>query len=165
MAKKSAKTDEEGGEAAAGGGSKKKLFIIIGAVLLLGAGGGGYFYMKSKSKAAAEAQAAGPKKQVAFVELKEMNVNLASAPGSDRQSFLKMKIALEVAEQKLVTEIQPLVPRIEDTFQVFMRELRANEIEGSAAVYRLKEELLKRVNVAVYPAKVDAVLFKELLIQ
>ena len=59
----------------------------------------------------------------------------------------------------------PLLPRIEDQFQVFTRELRTTDLEGSAGVYRLKEELLKRVNIAIYPAKIDAVLFKEILIQ
>lgn len=46
-----------------------------------------------------------------------------------------------------------------------MRELRPSDLDGSAGMYRLKEELLRRVNMTVYPAKVDAVLFKELLVQ
>ena len=70
-----------------------------------------------------------------------------------------------VEEKKLVAEIQPLLPRVEDTFQVFVRELRASDLDGSAGVYRLREELLRRVNVAVYPAKVDAVLFKDIILQ
>jgi flagellar FliL protein len=57
------------------------------------------------------------------------------------------------------------LPRVEDTFQVFVRELRASDLDGSAGVYRLREELLRRVNVAVYPAKVDAVLFKDIIVQ
>jgi flagellar FliL protein len=48
---------------------------------------------------------------------------------------------------------------------VFVRELRASDLEGSAGVYRLREELVRRVNIAVYPAKVDAVLFKDIVIQ
>jgi flagellar FliL protein len=50
-------------------------------------------------------------------------------------------------------------------FQVYLRELRPADLEGSAGTFRLKEELLRRVNMAVHPAKVDAVLFKELLVQ
>ncbi len=46
-----------------------------------------------------------------------------------------------------------------------MRELRASDLEGSSGVYRLREELLRRVNIAVYPAKVDAVLFKDIVVQ
>jgi flagellar FliL protein len=76
-----------------------------------------------------------------------------------------MKIALEVGEQKTVTDITPLLPRVLDSFQVYMRELRPTDLEGSAGLYRLREEMTRRVNVAVYPAKVDAVLFKELMVQ
>lgn len=161
---------EEEGEVAKGapaGGGKKKLIIMAAAALLVlgGAGGGGWwFFLRKKPDAHADAAHAGPKK-VAFVELKDMMVNLAQAQGVDRQSFLKMKIALEVADPKLATEIQPLLPRIEDTFQVYIRELRVSELEGSSAVVRLKEELLKRANIAVYPAKIDAILFKEILMQ
>lgn len=144
--------------------AKKKLILAAGALAVLAGGGaGGYFFLMKGGDHEAAKQAA--KKAVAFVDLKEMTINLAQTAGIERQNVMKMKVTLEVADPKAVPEIQPLVPRIEDAFQVYMRELRAGELEGSAAVYRLKEELLKRVNVAVYPAKVDAVLFKELLVQ
>jgi flagellar protein FliL len=58
-----------------------------------------------------------------------------------------------------------MLPRVMDTFQVFMRELRPQDLEGSSGLYRLKEEMTRRVNVAVYPARVDAILFKELMVQ
>jgi flagellar FliL protein len=171
------------GEAPAGGAkkSKKKLVIIAAAavVLLAGGGGGAWFYMSKKHAAEAAAggdghggggggeSAAAPKK-TAFLELKEMMVNLSGQnlqQLSERPRYLKMKITLEVSDPKIVAEVQPLLPRIEDTFQVYTRELRPSDLEGSAGVYRLKEELLRRVNVAIYPSKVDAVLFKEILIQ
>ena len=102
---------------------------------------------------------------MAFLDIREMTVNLANEPNQDRPKVLKFRAALEVKDKKLVAEIQPLLPRVEDTFQVFVRELRASDLDGSAGVYRLREELLRRVNVAVYPAKVDAVLFKDIILQ
>jgi flagellar protein FliL len=189
MAKKSAKTDDaaeaEGGEGKAKGklagllGNKKLLIGAVAAVVLLG-GCGGWFFLRSKPtpeqmaatapsgdlKAPTPAQQSGPKKPSAFLDLPEMTVNLAAGGGQqDRQQFLRMKVALEVGEQKVVTEIQPMLPRVMDTFQVFMRELRPQDLEGSAGLYRLKEEMTRRVNVAVYPARVDAILFKELMVQ
>lgn len=160
-------------------GNKKALIGAAGALLLVGGGAGGWFFLKGKPKAdqpvvaaagdasrAPAPTAGGPKKPSAFVDLPEMTVNLAPGGGQqDRQQFLRMKIALEVGEQKIVTEIQPMLPRVLDTFQVFMRELRPQDLEGSAGLYRLKEEMTRRVNVAVYPAKVDAILFKELMVQ
>ena len=50
-------------------------------------------------------------------------------------------------------------------FQVYLRELRVEDLSGSAGVYRLKEELLARVNAAVEPINVTDVLFKEMLVQ
>ncbi|MGL5117373.1 MAG: flagellar basal body-associated FliL family protein [Beijerinckiaceae bacterium] len=189
MAKKPAKTEADAPAGEEGAKPKGKLAgltsgktpLIIGAVVavLLVGGGAGFFLLKKgkgdvevadtsagKSSAAAPSSG-GPKKPSAFLDLPEMTVNLAAGGGSqaDRQYFLKMKIALEVNEQKVVTEIQPMLPRVLDTFQVYMRELRPQDLEGSAGLYRLKEEMMRRVNVAVYPAKVDAVLFKELMVQ
>lgn len=167
MAKKP-KTDEDGAaeEGAAEGGGKKKLIMIAGGVVLLAAlGGGGWFMMKKPSAeqlAAAEA-AKNVKKPVSFVEMKDMMIGIAG--GQDRQPIIKIKVVLEIADAKVSDEIKPLLPRVEDAFQVFMRELRPSDLEGSAGMYRLKEELLRRVNVTVFPAKIDAVLFKELLIQ
>ena len=58
-----------------------------------------------------------------------------------------------------------MLPRIVDNFQVYLRELRLDDLRGSAGVYRLREELLARVNTAVRPAKIKDVLFKEMLVQ
>ena len=144
--------------------SKKPLILGAAALVALSAlGGGGYWFYAHRSSEAAEAQKT--VKPVAFVDIREMMINLANEPNQERPKVLKFRAALEVKDQKLIAEIQPLLPRIEDAFQVFVRELRASDLEGSAGVYRLREELLRRVNVAVYPAKVDAVLFKDIIVQ
>lgn len=172
MAKKP-KTDADSapaeGAAEGGGKSKKKLIMIVaGVVLLAGAGGGGWFFFMKKPSpeqiAAAEA-AKNAKKPVAFIEMKDMIIGITGGPQQERQPMIKIKVVLETADAKISDEIKPLLPRVEDAFQVFMRELRPSDLEGSAGMYRLKEELLRRVNVTVFPAKIDAVLFKELLIQ
>jgi flagellar FliL protein len=174
MAKK--KTDEDAPEdeaegavteGAEGGGGKKKLILLgaAGLVALSVIGGGGYFFfLRGKPHDSAEQQAQ-VKKPVGFLDLREMTVNLAPDSSQDRARLLKFKVALEVKDPKLIPDIQPLMPRVEDTFQVFLRELRASDLEGSGGLYRLREELLRRVNYAVYPAKVEAVLFKELVVQ
>jgi flagellar FliL protein len=50
-------------------------------------------------------------------------------------------------------------------FQVYLRELRTTDLNGSVGMFRLKEELTRRVNAAISPHHVNAVLFKEILIQ
>ena len=160
MAKTQKKPPAEGGEQAAAGGGRKKLIAVALAVLVLG-GAGGWFVM-GRSKAAHLPE---DKKPVAFVDISEMVVNLASEPNQERPRFLKFKVALEVKDPKIVTEVKPLLPRVEDIFQVFVRELRASDLEGSGGIHRLREELLRRVNLAVSPNRVDAVLFKEVIVQ
>jgi flagellar FliL protein len=143
----------------------KKVLIIAAAVLLVAGGGGGAYVMFFKG-APAEAKAAPPPqpKPVVFVELPEVLVNLSSA-GSERAQYLKAKVVLELADQAQVAQIQPVMPRVMDAFQTYLRELRASDLDGSAGLYRLKEELTRRVNVAIAPGKINAVLFKEIIVQ
>ena len=157
--------DDESADGApqkAGGGGRKRLVVIglAGALVLTGAGG--YWFFGRGDAPATQAPAAKP---VAFLELREMMVNLSPEPNQDRARLLKFKVALEVSDPKTVPSITPFLPRIEDTFQVFVRELRATDLDGSAGMYRLREELLRRVNIAIYPAKVEAVLFKDIVVQ
>ncbi len=137
--------------------------IIMGlAALLLCAGGGGayYFFFAGKEEKAAQPVAKPP----TFYDLPEVLVNLANT-GSDRAQYLKVKVTLEVSEPEVVEQIKPVLPRVMDTFQVFLREMRPTDLEGSAGVFRLREELTRRVNVAIAPSKITAVLFKEIVVQ
>lgn len=143
---------------------KKKKLMLFGAaalVALIAAGGGAYVFL---GKSAAKQQANAAKKMV-FFDLPEITTNLAMVPGQERPVYLKMKVALELEDQKMVAEIQPLMPRVMDNFQIFLRELRPSDLEGSAGLYRLKEELVRRINAAIYPARVEAILFKDVLVQ
>jgi flagellar protein FliL len=131
------------------------------AVLLVLGGGGYYFFTKKPAEQAVKVDT----KKVGSIDLPDMTINLAGSSGQERQQFLKLKLSLEVSDPKMLPEITPMLPRVQDTFQVFLRELRPSDLEGSAGLYRLKEELMRRVNVAVYPNKIDAVNFKEMLVQ
>ena len=93
-----------------------------------------------------------------------MMVNLAGAPG-ERVQYLRLKIVLELKEEKQIEAIKPTMPRVTDIFQTYVRELRPSDLNGSAGIFRLKEELTKRVNAAVAPIQVSAVLFKEVVVQ
>lgn len=152
--------EEAGGEATKGG---KKKIIIIGAAVLLLAGGGGFFMMKKKGgddHAAIEV-----KKPLVFLDVREMTINLTNEPGQDKQRTARVKVSLELKDAKVEGEVKPLMPRIEDTFLVYLRELRPSDLAGSAGLYRLREELLRRVNVAIHPARAEAVLFKDVIVQ
>ena len=78
---------------------------------------------------------------------------------------MKVKVVLELPDPELVPKIQPLMPRVMDAFQTYLRELRPTDLDGSAGLYRLREELTRRVNAAVAPSHITAVLFKEIVVQ
>jgi flagellar FliL protein len=163
-AKTDAEPDAEGEQAPKKSRLPSKKVMIIAAVALLVVGGGGFGAMKFMGGQKHEE----PKKEVVkpatFVDLPDVLVNLANS-GGDRTQYLKVKVVLELPDAELVPKIQPLMPRVMDAFQTYLRELRPTDLDGSAGLYRLKEELTRRVNIAVAPNKVTAVLFKEIVVQ
>jgi len=152
-------------------GGRKKLILFVAApvlaLILIGAGLyftgmlGGLF--GSSAAATAEAAKAKPVKPPAFFDIPELLVNINS--GGKRAGFLKISVSLELEDGASVPQVQAVLPRILDNFQTYLRELRVEDLKGSAGLYRLREELLIRVNAAVAPAKVTDVLFKEMLVQ
>lgn len=158
---------EEGGKAS---GFKRKIpklsmkMMIIaaaGAVLVIGGGTGAFLMFGGSKESHADVAEAKP---AVFMDLPEVLVNLSNTTG-DRTQYLKVKVVLEVPNQELMTQITPVMPRIMDTFQTYLRELRPTDLDGSAGLYRLKEELTRRVNTAIAPNKINAVLFKEIIVQ
>ena len=95
----------------------------------------------------------------------EVLVNLSTAGGNERTQYLKVKVVLELPDQEMSAQIQPVMPRLLDTFQTYLRELRPTDLDGSAGLYRLKEELTRRVNASIAPNRINAVLFKEIVVQ
>jgi flagellar FliL protein len=152
-------------------GKKKKLIIIVVLLLLVLGGGGaavkfGGLLGKKPADGAAEADAK-PVSATAdtdvFHDLPDILVNLDGP--SKQQHFLKMKISLELANKADEAAIDKIMPRVTDQFQTYLRELRVEDLKGSAGIYRMRQELLTRVSAASAPIEVKDVLFRELLIQ
>lgn len=156
---------------------KKKLsgkkIVLFGVLPLLLLGGGGAGVMLSgvlggdeeevaEEEVVEEAEEEDPA-NIVFYDLPEMLVNLNS--DGRQSSFLKIQVSLELGSPEAVPEIEAVLPRIVDNFQVYLRELRPDELSGTKGMVRLKEELLVRVNGAVEPIKVNDILFKEILVQ
>lgn len=162
----------EGGEGAESGaapkgkfGKKKIIIIAAAAVFVLLAGGGAAFFLlhgkddKADQQAAADEEKAKP----VYFSLGDLLVNLSGE--GKHPNFLKVKVTLELADEKDVPLMESIKPRIMDNFQVYLRELRIEDLRGSAGMYRLKEELLMRVTEAAQPVRVRDVLFQEMLVQ
>ncbi|HVZ91654.1 MAG TPA: flagellar basal body-associated FliL family protein [Rhizomicrobium sp.] len=150
----------------------KKLLIIAGAgltLILLGGGAGAYFFLFSAAPSSpggqtnAELQTPIAPPQVAFFDVPDIIVNIQSADGSPAYLKLSASLELDTAEEK--AGISALAPRIVDQFQAYLRELRIDDLKGSAGVMRVKEELLRRTNVAAAPYRVRDVLLKQMIVQ
>jgi flagellar FliL protein len=100
---------------------------------------------------------------VTFYTLPDMVMNIQSADG--RPTFLKLKLTLEMHDAGVASHLQEEMPRLQDMFTGFVRELRPEDLSGSAGTYQLRAEILRRVNLIAAPGKVDAVLIEEMLVQ
>lgn len=161
--------DEEGED----GGGKKKLsgkvivlFIALPALVVIGGIVGGLFAFgilgggdEENTEMAMVEEAVPP----VFYDMPEFLVNISTGSGPTR--YLKMRVSLEIPSAEILEDIELLMPRVVDGFQVYLRELRPEDLEGSAAIVRMKEELLRRLNLAVEPHEVRDVLFKEVIVQ
>jgi len=181
----------EGAEGEEGAQPKKKLsmkmMLIAGAAALVVVGGGGtagFIFLKPKPDAAGKAGAhksakkgkddkgkkddkvAGQVREgpdgVLFYTMPDVVVNMQTADG--RPTFLKLKLTLELPDQSAVDSLDPNMPRLQDMFQGFLRELRPEDLSGSQGSYQLRMEILRRVNLVIAPSKANAVLIEEMLI-
>ncbi|MEQ1618261.1 MAG: flagellar basal body-associated FliL family protein [Terricaulis sp.] len=175
-------------------GKKLILFIVLPAVLVLGGGGAAAFMLLSGGGGEQHAEAeAGHEKakggghggghgegaegeptqgpngttitygeDVIFVGLPEMLVNVTGPEG--RPAYLKLRLTLEAPDDAAVTALTEHVPRVTDQFNGFLREMRTDDLAGSAGAYRLRLELLRRVNLAIAPSQISAVLIEEMLV-
>ena len=154
------------------GGKKKLMIIVLVALIALGAGGWfsgfipGLLHGKEKEHEAAatgEGHDAAAANAPVFIDVPEMIANLNS--GGRRAAYIKLKAKLELARREDLITVQNAMPRVVDLFQGYLREMRPEELRGTAGTYRLREELVSRTNIAAAPAKVVDVLLVELLVQ
>jgi flagellar FliL protein len=164
MADNEAEGATEATEASAPKGKLKMIVAVVAVLAIAGGGATWFFFLRHHNEEMHAEAVAPPPKPPSYVEVPDMLVNLIGMPG-ERVQYLKVKIVLEVKEEKQVEAIKPSMPRVTDIFQTYLRELRPGDLNGSAGLFRLKEDLMRRVNAAVSPNQVSAVLFKEVVIQ
>ncbi len=167
---------------------KKGLIIIILLVLLLGGAGAGLYFSgilddlidappaetedvaedseadsAEASEAGTDAKEGETKAPMVYHTMPDFVANLN--PGSGSPSFIKARITVEAPSEETIIRFQAVEPKIRDVINTYIRELRPSDLKGSAGVYRLRDELLMRINKAIAPDKINNVLFEELLIQ
>ena len=150
-------------------GKKLVLFIAL-PMLLIGLAGAGVYFSgladsligaeENEGELLTEEEEEGPP---VYYDIPEMLVNLNSS--GRKTGYLKISVSVEVGSEADAEQIEAVLPRIVDSFQVYLRELRVEDLSGSAGLQRLREELLMRVSNAAAPTVVRDILFREMLIQ
>jgi flagellar FliL protein len=147
---------------------KKKLIVLASPILLIGIVAGLWFSgvlpkaLGLRHDEPAAKEAAKPAVPI-FVDLPDMITNLAT--GTNKPYYIKLQARLEISKEEDAEKVKQAMPRLQDMFQTYLREMRPEELRGSAGTYRLREELLGRANVALAPVRVNDILFTQLLIQ
>jgi flagellar FliL protein len=152
----------------------QKLIVLGGLLVVLGGGGGAYYFLggapagEHGEAATAEGGHGAPSHELppehaAFFDVPDIVVNIQSADSTP--AYLKLAVSLELDGPEARAAIEPVMPRVVDQFQTYLRELRVDDVRGSMGVMRLKEELLRRVNLAAAPTPVRDVLLKEMIVQ
>lgn len=143
------------------------LFIALPVVGVIVLGAGAAFMLRAfdaKEETDPHAAAVAAAEHAVFFDMPELLVNMTGA-GEKQQNFLKLSLSLELPNAEATPQVQAAMPRIIDSAQVFLRELRLDDLQGSAGMLRLREELMRRINAAVAPVQVRDVLFKEIIVQ
>lgn len=142
---------------------KKRLLMIGGAALLAlaGAGGGGWWFLSAPA-AHQEAEAAPPVDAQSLVDVPELSANLRTADGGTKMLRVHLMLVPGEGEKEAIEARLPLVI---DSYQPFLRELRPEDVAGSAATFRLKEEMLIRSNAVLGDGAVRDVLIQDLVQQ
>ena len=162
-------TEAAKGEGAKGGG-RGKLLLLVGVPLLLAGAGGGLWFsgilpglLGLHPPLVEGAPAPAALRQPVFFDMPDIVANL-NAPGR-RSSYIKLRSKLELSRPEDAAAITAALPRLLDLFNTYLREMRPEELRGSAGTHRLREELMARANIAAAPGRVTDVLFVELLLQ
>ncbi|WP_380874015.1 hypothetical protein ACFB49_45280 [Sphingomonas sp. DBB INV C78] len=141
---------------------KRGIIIAAGAALLLGGVGAGFAFLGGEGEEE-KVVAAGDASSEAYVEVPPMIVNLRSSDGHVR--FLKLRFIVVAADAARTDEIKERLPVILDALQPFLRELRPEDLNGSAAVFRVKEEMMARAASAIGAGAVRDILIQDLVQQ
>lgn len=159
---------EDAADAPAKSSGKRKLILIAVPVVLLLAGAGLWFtgvlpHLLGMEKHEEKTEESAKPVPPTYIDIPEMVANLNS--NAHKPSYVKLSARIEVPKPEDADKVKAALPRLQDMMQTYLREMRPEELRGSAGTYRLREELLVRANAAVAPAKVSDVLFTQMLVQ
>ncbi len=157
---------EEGG----GGGGIIRLLIVVIPALLIGLGGGYFLGSSMVEQAVVEEEQKEPKPASAdptemvgeVFSLDPFVVNLNESRGN---RYLKTTISLEMSDKELLSELERREPQIRDMTLALLTSKNTRELQALEGKFRLREELISRVNAMLINGHIKRVYFTEFVIQ
>lgn len=143
--------------------NKKKIIISVVVIVLVIAVGIFFWYKKKEENIAPPPVVQNEVNENVFYKLDDIIVNLNTADSQSR--FLKIGITLQLTNKETILKLDNSLPIVKDLIQSYLRELRPQDLNGSAGLYRMKDELLLRLNEIMSPSKIVDVLFRDILVQ
>ncbi len=163
--------DSENDEAAAAPANRRKiLLIVIPVVIAIGLAVGLYFALNHKYDGTAalnysvvknmtEENGQATESVTVFYDLPEIKAQVKTEDGTPETVAARLSVELSKVED--VAAVEKLLPRITDAVIAHTVELTPAEVEGSAGLYWLREELLYRINLLTAPVKINNLNFKK----
>ena len=144
----------------------KRILLFVVPLIFFLLGGIAYFlikmsdnYQSNADKKVKEEKEA--KNEYHYYDMDKIVTSLSSS--SDKRKFIKISLSLQFSNEQTEELIESKLPLIKDSLQTFLRELRTDDLSGTAGVIMLKTELIKRINKIIEPKEVTDILFKEIL--
>ncbi|MFS0850795.1 flagellar basal body-associated FliL family protein [Novosphingobium panipatense] len=171
MSETTGETPPDGADVAKKAGKGRLIAIAVVVVGLLAGAGGVYWYMRPAEEHAEEKQAEASSEEAeaeegdvsaSYIEVPPMMVNLRG--GGAQSKFVKLRFVIVAAPGK-TDAVKARLPVVLDALQPFLRELRPDDLNGSAAVFRIKEEMMRRSTEALGKGMVRDVLIQDLIQQ
>ncbi|MFB9148547.1 flagellar basal body-associated FliL family protein [Roseovarius ramblicola] len=158
-----------------------RLPLIAGLVLALAAGGAGFYAVRAgllpfgpgADGQAADTQTGGGGDgraramheavdfgHLVYVPVEPLVISIAD---DGRSRHLRFRAELEVSDDA-EHEVIRVMPRIVDVLNTYLRALRLTDLEESAALPRLRAQMLRRVQAVVGAARVNDLLVMEFVL-
>ena len=170
--------DDDEEEEEKSGGGLKMILIVVGVLVVLVVGGAGGAYMfgalddllglessaEAAKREAAELAAAEAALPPVFHEFPVLVVGLQQPSKKRRSPYIKIKVVAELA-QKNEERLKLIEVKILDGFQTYLREQTRDDVAGKAGTDKLRITFLEIVNNAMAPGRVEAVHFRQIILQ
>jgi flagellar FliL protein len=135
--------------------------LLVGLMLAGILGAGGFYGVRSGIlPMPSQGPGAAPLGDVAFVPVPTVVVPMGSGP---RMRHLRFTAQLEVPPAR-AAEVSHLMPRILDVLNGYLRAIDVADVEDRAGIFRLRAQMLRRVQIVTGEGRVTDLLITEFVL-